>query len=447
MAFTSLRFLVFSGAIWLALRLARGYRWRVGVLLGASLVFYGSWGIGSLAWVVIVAAVTWVFSGQIHRGSPAWPYALGTLLLTYLAGRFVPETLTRSSAGYLLGNSYFTLQAIGYLSDVRSKKITVKQSFASVLTFLAYFPQALAGPINRAPQFFPQLGNEGLQPAEAWPAIKRILYGYFCKVIIADKLGVWVDPVLDDVASHAWLTLVLYSAGYSLQIYFDFWGYTLIVSGLSSLFGIQMSPNFNSPYFARSFTDFWRRWHISLSSWLRNYVYLPLGGSRRWYFPFTILFVFALSGFWHGLGLNFMLWAVLHGFFVAVEKWFFPSGFSFETRINLWLGRFVQRVLFLLLLIGTWLVFRTPDVGALLAVLFGDSEHLPTVVEPPYLLFLALTLLLLVLDHQQRIEAIILSFPATPTETLREILFVNAVAISLFLLGDIGPQEFIYFNF
>lgn len=447
MAFTSLRFLVFSSAIWLALRLYRENRWRVGVLLGASLVFYGSWGIGSLVWVVIVAVVTWVLTRQIHRGSSAWPYALGTLLLAYLAGRFLPEVLTRFNAGHLLGHSYFTLQAIGYLSDVRSKKTTGKQSFASVLTFLSYFPQALAGPINRGPQFFPQLGKGGLQKVAAWPAVKRILYGYFCKIIVADKLGVWVDPVLDDVASHAWLTLVLYSTGYSLQIYFDFWGYTLIVTGLSSLFGIEMSPNFNSPYFARSFTDFWRRWHISLSSWLRDYVYLPLGGSRQWYFPLTILFVFALSGFWHGLGPNFILWAFIHGIFVAVEKLIISKYYGFTALINTWLGRLVQRMLFLTLLAGTWLVFRTPDLSFLYGRRFDNSGRLPTVVDPRYLLLLGLTLILLLADHRKQIEAIIQSQPATMTETFREVLFVNAVVISLFLLGELGQQEFIYFNF
>lgn len=222
-----------------------------------------------------------------------------------------------------VGISFFTFQAIGYLFDVYYKRIEVEKSFSDYTLFVSFFPQISSGPISKATELLPQIKSprpfayeQGIQ------GLKFLLWGMFIKLVIADRLGLYVDIVYGNYIHYSGLNCLIASIFYSFQIYADFAGYSLMAMGVSKTLGYNIINNFRQPYLSISVTDFWRRWHISLSRWLKDYVYIPLGGSRcsklRNYF--NIFITFLVSGIWHGASWSFILWGVLHGIFQIIEK-------------------------------------------------------------------------------------------------------------------------------
>ncbi len=222
-----------------------------------------------------------------------------------------------------VGISFFTFQAVGYLFDVYYKRIAVENSLTDYVLFVSFFPQVASGPISKASELLPQIKN--LKPfsySQSVQGLKWLLWGMFLKTVIADRLGIYVDLIYGNYASLSGKECLLGSVFYSLQIYSDFAGYSMMAMGLAKLLGFQLINNFQRPYFAVSVTDFWHRWHISLSRWLKDYVYIPLGGSRcgkiRNYC--NILITFWVSGIWHGANWTFIIWGLLHGLAQIIEK-------------------------------------------------------------------------------------------------------------------------------
>ena len=222
-----------------------------------------------------------------------------------------------------VGISFFTFQAISYFLDVYFKKIEAEKSLSDYVLFISFFPQVSSGPISKASELLPQIKNpKPFNEIQATDGLRYLLWGMFMKVAVADRLGIYVDTVYSEYLNYSGFTTFISIIFYSFQIYADFAGYSLMALGIAKLLGYDIINNFQQPYFAFSITNFWRRWHISLSRWLKDYIYIPLGGSRcsskRSYL--NIFITFLVSGIWHGASWNFILWGALHGIFQIVEK-------------------------------------------------------------------------------------------------------------------------------
>lgn len=227
-----------------------------------------------------------------------------------------------------VGISFYIFQAVGYMMDVYREQIEVEKNFLRYALFVSFFPQLVAGPIERSHNFLPQIQN--LHNIKLWNFERLrsgaliMLYGYIMKMIIADRAAIYVDTVynVETYNQYAGYTVLIAAVLFSIQIYCDFAGYTFIAIGAARVMGVTLMNNFDAPYFAVSIKDFWARWHISLTSWFRDYLYFPLGGSRKGTFRkyLNILIVFTVSGLWHGAGWHFVAWGMLHGILRVFEE-------------------------------------------------------------------------------------------------------------------------------
>ncbi|MCR5650124.1 MAG: MBOAT family protein [Lachnospiraceae bacterium] len=221
------------------------------------------------------------------------------------------------------GISFFTFQALGYMIDVYRGTVKAEKNFLKYLLFVSFFPQIMSGPIGRAKDLMPQLYSERhFDPARASEGLRQMLWGYAKKLVVADTLTRYVDVVFDNPKEYFGLTLIMAAVLFTFQIYCDFSGYSDIAIGTAKLFNVGLMTNFKSPYFSRSVKEFWGRWHISLSTWFRDYVYIPLGGNRcsEKRNAFNLMVTFLLSGMWHGANWTFILWGALHGVYQIVEN-------------------------------------------------------------------------------------------------------------------------------
>lgn len=261
-----------------------------------------------------------------------------------------------------VGMSFFTLQAIGYVVDVWSKKIEAEHSLLDHSLFVAFFPQIVAGPISRYSELMPQIKScRQFDRLYAVEGLRTLLWGMFLKVVIADRVALYVDSCIADVASSDGSSMLFMMLMYSLQIYFDFSGYSLMALGTARLMGFRLPDNFKRPYLALSVTDFWHRWHISLSRWLRDYVYIPLGGNRkgRWRCCANIVVTFLVSGLWHGANYTFVIWGLLHGLLQCLEK-LIGLNRCMEGRniVNA-----ARRLATFVVVSMLWVIFRMPTVS------------------------------------------------------------------------------------
>ena len=261
-----------------------------------------------------------------------------------------------------IGLSFFTFQAIGYLWDVYYKKIEAERDLPNYMLFVAFFPQILSGPISKASSLLPQIKSNRLFDYEkAVQGLKMLLWGFFLKTVLADRLGIYVDTVYSNYQYYSGFTLFMTSIFYSFQIYGDFAGYSLMAIGVGRLLGFDLINNFNRPYFSASITEFWRRWHISLSTWLKDYIYIPLGGSRcsktRSYY--NIIITFLVSGIWHGANWTFIIWGIIHGLIQVIEKILGMQKCESKGLIKL------SRIILTFLIVNfAWIFFRMPTIDS-----------------------------------------------------------------------------------
>ena len=222
-----------------------------------------------------------------------------------------------------VGISFFTFQAVGYFFDVYYKRIRAEKSFTDYVLFVSFFPQVTSGPISKASELLPQIKQpHPFKYEQGVEGLKLLLWGMFIKLVVADRLGLYVDVVYTNYVHYSGYCCLLASVFYTFQIYGDFAGYSLMAMGIAKTLGYDIINNFRQPYLSVSVTDFWRRWHISLSRWLKDYVYIPLGGSRcsklRNYW--NIFVTFLISGIWHGANWTFIVWGIMHGVAQIIEK-------------------------------------------------------------------------------------------------------------------------------
>lgn len=262
-----------------------------------------------------------------------------------------------------VGISFFTFQAVGYMLDVYHGRVKAEKNLLDYLLFVSFFPQVMSGPISKADELLPQIKTpRRFDYEQGKQGLKYLLWGMFIKLVIADRLGLFVDTVYANYIHYSGSTCLVASIFYTLQIYCDFAGYSLMAIGVARALGFNLINNFRRPYFAVSITDFWKRWHISLTRWLTQQVYIPLGGSRcskaRTYW--NIFVTFLVSGIWHGANWTFIVWGVMHGIFQIVEK---ALGWQKYEGKN-WAVKAVRIGVTFLLVNFAWIFFRMPDIGS-----------------------------------------------------------------------------------
>lgn len=349
MTFTDFSFFIFLPVVFF-LHWLIPHRFRWFLLLVSSLYFYMSWNAKYIVLILFTMVVSYVCGILLERETnpnyKKWIIAgclvacLGVLfvfkymnwLITLLNGAFaqfrIPIQMGTLSLLLPVGISFYTFQTLSYVIDVYRGKIKAEHHFGIYATFITFFPQLVAGPIERTDSLLPQIRRErNFQYEQATYGMILMSWGFFKKVAIADTLGRYADNIFNSVPEKAGLAIIFGVLCFTIQIYCDFSGYSDIAIGTAKLFGIDLCRNFRSPYFSRSIKEFWSRWHISLSTWFRDYVYIPLGGSRcstakncR-----NLIVTFLLSGLWHGAGLHYVVWGALHGLAQCGEKFLLPA--------------------------------------------------------------------------------------------------------------------------
>ncbi len=359
------------------------YRWIP--LLAASFWFYLSWGAQYVFPLIFVTAVTYICAMLMEarggRGKRAVLIAalvvcfaplivfkyLGFFLASVTAAlrlftiEWNPFTLKLIQP---IGISFFSFQTAGYLIDVYRGKSRAERHFGRYALFVSFFPQIVSGPIARSDSLLPQLeADRRFEYDRATYGLKQIAWGFFKKMCVADTLGYYVDRVYGNLSNFHGLSLVIVMVFYALQIYCDFSGYTDIAIGSAKLFGIDLMVNFKSPYFSASVREFWSRWHISLSTWFRDYLYIPMGGGRRGNLrkSINILITFLVSGLWHGANWTFVVWGGLHGAAQCVENIFTktPRKRLSEERTAGWALKVIAVFAFATC---AWVFFRAPSI-------------------------------------------------------------------------------------
>jgi alginate O-acetyltransferase complex protein AlgI len=340
-SFASFAFLLFLPAVFAVHWSLRGRRAQNAVLLAASLVFYGWWDVRFLG--LMVGAALLDFAVARYLEVLQTPRSRRLLLAASLVANlgllaffkyfhFFADSLVAAAgaAGWELrrptlqillpvGISFYTFQTLSYTIDVYRGRIRASRSVLDYLVYVTFFPQLVAGPIERADRLLPQFATaRTFDPGAAWDGGRQMLWGLVKKVLIADTLAAAADPVFGKAWAYGGDVLAVAVVAFAFQIYADFSAYSDIAVGAAKLLGIRLSRNFAYPYFSRSLLEFWRRWHISLSSWFRDYLYVPLGGNRkgRARQAAHLLTVFVLSGLWHGAAWTFVLWGLIHGLMI-----------------------------------------------------------------------------------------------------------------------------------
>lgn len=368
-----------------------------------------------------------------------------------------------------VGISFYTFQAIGYIIDVYRGTVQVETNFTKYALFISFFPQLVAGPIERSKNLLSQLSKKRkFDIVKAQKGILLMLWGYFLKLVIADRIAIYVDTVWAEYDKYTGYYLIIAVMLFAIQIYCDFYGYSIIAIGSASILGIQLTENFNAPYLSGSVTEFWRKWHISLTSWFKDYVYIPLGGGRkgnaRKYLNKMI--VFLLSGLWHGASFNFVVWGGINGIFQVLEDIFRPIKNKFFRVLHLRSNAFVYRVvkmIFTFVIIDfSWIFFRSNGLREAFGIIrrMGKLSNLWILVDGSiyscglddknFVLLLFSLLFLLIADLCKNRNIILSDIILQQSYLVRCLVFIFAT-IFILVFGIWGPAfdrtSFIYFQF
>lgn len=386
MSFTSFHFwLVFPLIFLLYWMIPPKYNWwRKVFLVFVSYLLYMNWKPAFAIVLFGVSAITY-YGGLVlgkegcdkKKKHLVWLFALIGLLplLVFKYYNFINDNI---SAGLLsmglkfalpglnwavpVGISFFSFQAVGYMLDVYHGRAKTEKNVLDYLLFVSFFPQVTSGPISTAEDLMPQIkATHKFDYEQGKQGLKCLLWGMFIKLVIADRLGLFVDTVYANYIHYSGSTCFVASIFYTLQIYCDFAGYSLMAIGIAKTLGFNLTDNFRRPYLATSITDFWKRWHISLTRWLTRQVYIPMGGNRcskpRTYW--NIFVTFLVSGIWHGANWTFIFWGAMHGVLQIVEK---ALGWQKYEGKN-WAVKSIRIIITFLLVSFAWIFFRMPNIG------------------------------------------------------------------------------------
>lgn len=476
MLFNSLEFLLFLPTVFILYWFVtnRNLKLQNLLILVASYVFYGWWDWRFLSLIAFSTAVDYFAGLRIYNADKKstrrlWLWIsmicnLGLLGFFKYYNFFVQSWIDAfASIGYdnmhastlkiilPVGISFYTFQTMSYSLDIYKKNLEPTKDFIGFAAFVSFFPQLVAGPIERATNLLPQILNKRkFDYKRAVQGMRLILWGLFKKVVIADTLAVAVNDIFANYTTYytdySGGTLILGALCFAFQIYGDFSGYSDIAIGTSKLFGIELMTNFKFPYFSRDIAEFWRRWHISLSTWFRDYVYIPLGGSRVGRFKAfrNIFIVFIVSGFWHGANWTFIIWGGIHAI-MYIPIFFFGNHRSNVDNLNdkykyipgikdlLKIG-----ITFILVTLA-WVFFRAENVSKAIDYL----THMELTMPSAHRGMILYILLIMLIDYimYMRLDGLFVKYRA-----IRWLLYICCI-FSLLLIGTSEASSFIYFQF
>lgn len=461
-------FLIVVVAAYWALR----HRGQNVLLLVASYFFYGWWDYRFLGLIVLSTVVDYYCGGLIERSNDrrqrllvmAFSVSLNIAFLAYFKYlNFFADSLrpVLASIGVSVspevlnillppGISFYTFQAVAYMVDVYYRRIPASRSFVDYAAFIALFPHLIAGPIQRPGHLLPQVANPRRFEASAFfDGIMLILTGLFRKVVVADTCAIVATAAFDGKLGEPTLPVVLVAMyAFAWQIYGDFSGYSDIARGSAQLLGFHFMVNFRQPYLSESLQDFWRRWHISLSTWLRDYLYIPLGGSRGSEAATSrnLLTTMLLGGLWHGANWTFVVWGAIHGVWLGIERLFrreaIVEGARASGAASLWL----RRVAIFHLVCFAWIFFRAESVGSAISLLSGatklSAQH-DTLAAGVLVACFAIPLFLvdLLLEHTGD------EYPNHSRSTAVKIITALVLTAILLVFSANQASTFIYFQF
>ena len=474
MTFQSLEYLIFLPVVFIIYwTVCRGSKTlQNGLIVGASLVFYGWWDCRFLGLLLITAFSTF-FAGMMmgmtdDEKKRKWinigaiVLNIGILFFFKYFNFFVQSfadafslfgaEMNVHTLKILLpvGISFYTFSALSYSIDVYQRKVEPTRDLLAYLAYVMFFPSILSGPISRAQKQLPQYFQTRIFDYDkAVSACKLILLGGVMKLCLADRLGIYVDAIYANIAQHNGTTLLLTSIMYTIQIYADFAGYSLMAIGSGRLLGIELPSNFIRPYFAKTVTDFWRRWHISLTTWFRDYIYFPLGGNRcskaRW--MLNTMIVFTVSGLWHGAAYTFIIWGAMHGACMVIER------LVYGEKIKHISNKFSIANLFRLMLTFTivnfaWVFFRVSDLGDVMTIFrkIFTEPGMPFVDADTMVYALMFAFLAFVVDFMEEYFSGKVKLMNSRYTLVRWATYV-ALVVMVLLFGVLDGGSFIYFQF
>ncbi|MBR5633757.1 MAG: MBOAT family protein [Prevotella sp.] len=480
MLFNSFEFMAFLPIVFLLYWFVfRGRKWQNLLVVIASYLFYGWWDWRFLFLIALTSLFSFGsgiliehFEGQRHRQQVV---SVANIVLNlgilgvFKYYNFFVENLDAlfGALGWHLdwvtmqivlpvGISFYTFQALSYTIDVYQRKLPATHDIVEFFAYISFFPQLVAGPIERATNLLPQFQQQRhFDYAKAVDGMRQMLWGFLKKLVIADNCAVVVNQYWDRYSELPGFTLFLLGVFFTFQIYCDFSGYSDIAIGCARLFGFNLMRNFNYPYFSRSIPEFWRRWHISLTTWFRDYIYFPLGGSRcdKWKIIRNVYIVWAISGLWHGANWTFVCWGLFHATLLAIYNLF---GINTKYKNVVAYGRYLPNMkealqialTFFLTVIG-WIIFRaetmTQAVEYLTAMFTNKFFDASTIDGKMSLLF---CLLLMLVEWVQRNKQHALQFPnkyVFKYSIIRNLIYVIIVYLLFIYSGKV--QTFIYFQF
>lgn len=450
------------------------------VIVISSIVFYCWWDWRFMSLVLMSSVVDFLVGNQLKnetnslkRKSLLWvslSVNLGLLCLFKYFNFFVENFIEvfslfgkdiKSNTLHLilpLGISFYTFQTLSYTIDVYKRKCDPTKNFIAFFAFVSFFPQIVAGPIERATNLLPQFyKSRSFNYQEAVDGMRQILWGLFKKIVIADNCGGFVDEIFNNYTEYNDSTLLLGAIFFAFQIYGDFSGYSDIAIGSSRLFGINLKQNFAFPYFSRDFAEFWRRWHISLSSWFKDYLYIPLGGSRigLWHKIRNVFVVFLISGFWHGANWTFIFWGALNAIY------FLPLLLTNRNRRHLDTVAFgkqfpsmrelIQISITFGLTVLAWVFFRAETIGQ--AFHFISELFSFSIFDIPFfprrrhaLTLISLIMFFIIIEWEGREKQYAIENLGVDWKPIKRGVIYFAIVFSIFWFGG-SEQQFIYFQF
>jgi alginate O-acetyltransferase complex protein AlgI len=471
--FNSFVFVGFFVAVYSAyILLRRHHRLQNRLLLAASYVFYGYWDWRFLSLLLVSTGLDfWVGRRLFASEDPQRRKFLLGLSITgnlgmlgffkyfnFFADSFADVLRTFGMAPDFftldiilpVGISFYTFQTISYSFDIYRGKLRPTPDFLDLALFVSFFPQLVAGPIERAANLLPQVERpRRITPEQVNAGVFLILWGYFQKVVVADNAALLANEIFNDYTSFSGLDLWIGTLAFAVQIYADFSGYSDIARGLCKLMGFELMVNFKLPYFALNPSDFWSRWHVSLSTWLRDYLYIPLGGNRRGRVRTygNLMATMLLGGLWHGAAWTFVLWGGFHGLILVLYRRFDRN----PEHADPWGGRYAysrviakMSLMFVLTMIG-WMIFRSETLGQLghFLVQGGPAPSTSSLRLGHHLVFFATPLVLVNLFQYVRVDLL------APTRLLlpARILMYAFILVWILIFGVRESIEFVYFQF
>lgn len=491
MLFNSLEFLVFLPIVFfLYWFVFRGRQWQNLLIVAASYIFYGWWDWRFLLLIALTSLCSFGsglllehYEGQQKKQQlvSASNIALNLSILgVFKYYNFFIENidaLFRAFGWHLdwvtmniilpVGISFYTFQALSYTIDVYQKKLPATHDPVEFFAYISFFPQLVAGPIERATNLLPQFQQKRhFDYARAVDGMRQMLWGFFKKIVIADNCAVVVNQIWDNYSGETGFVLLIGAILFTFQIYCDFSGYSDIAIGCSRLFGFNLKRNFNFPFFSRSIPEFWRRWHISLTTWFRDYIYIPLGGSRcnKSKVIRNVLIVWAISGLWHGANWTFICWGLYHASLLVVYN---ISGINTKQSSVIaqnrlfpnWQELTMTCLTFLLTVVG-WIIFRAKNLEDAIHYLDGlcslslfdfySGISLATSIDPLQLGPIVVGIfMMLICEWLQRDKQHALQFPENHQIVGNAVVrYIIYLVLLLLITGVYGSQsEFIYFQF